>query len=289
MDVLTLLTTVSLVIVGLLAGWVAKHFLNLTNAAALVAVLVLPTFFLLLLRGDIAQFGIPGVLQATIAQAGNAPVTADAVAKVDAGSPESRDGPGSRLLDTRDLVGTDAAEIDQRRAAYFGQATNVLLIREEQWRQMTPAERSTRAILIAIVIYNSMIAGSFDALVVTDDENRPIGVFERDYFLDLLRIPLEVTHLSGDLASFNPTNQQIVAGVQQSNLFTILRHPARRADIAGNKAWVAPDTSRLEAMQTMIENRFELLVVVDEKGSYLGIVTLKDLVARTLAEILAAT
>lgn len=82
---------------------------------------------------------------------------------------------------------------------------------------------SKAVVEIAIAIRGSIICGQFLALVVVDDQQKPVGYFRPEFFLEILRIPL-VSYGSNEIA-FESVYKQL----ESSELGAVLAHPIVRA------------------------------------------------------------
>jgi CBS domain len=269
---------------GFVLALLVRYVLVITNPAILAAVLLVPAAFGLLVDDRLESINLLGV-ELKLREAAAQPVQGDSVARP-ADTAEGEIALG--LFDTSEILGAEAPMQNLEQLAFWAKSTHVLTIRASQWNFEIPVKLQDidgalgRAIPIAVVLYNSLLSGGFEALVVLDDRDMPLGVFEASYFYDLLRIPVDAIVPFGRYADLVPSNDMVLALLQQTNLWGILRGPKVRAESDGNKAWISARASRLEALHTINKKRFDVLVLTDDRGAYAGIVSRNDLVSNLL-------
>jgi hypothetical protein len=241
-------------VVGLAVAWIASKYIDKVDGTSLIALLIIPFAAYLIFSGSLESFkggGIEWKLKAAAA----APALGATV---------------NKKLETGDLVKQIEAGEDLDVAATFGIPTEVIIVNAPLWKTLTHPQRLRAALMVGEVVYNSLVSGSLKALVVTDEGNRPLGLFERDVFLDVLRIPFYLYPVEGDKsqAATQTTVQQMI---QQTELWIILKNPAERAEYGGSKAMLPQAVGRLEALKVMAENNWNAAVVTDVKGANAGV------------------
>ena len=270
-------TSVGYLVVALIAVWAVKRYLQVTETAVLASLLFLPLLLYLVFSGRLGEFKALGV-EAKLVSASATAVGTDAIGKKGEGM-----GPAA-LLDTGDILGGDAPDANLEQAAFWAKAVHVVAIKASQWKNLSSDTHRVRAMGVGVVIYHSLLAGSLKAVVILDDERRPLGVFDAAFFHDMLRVPIDVVAVPLEMQDFVMSPQQVRALFQQTELWIILQNPAIRAENEGNKAWVSRRASRHEALSKMIEDRLEVLVITDDEGRYLGIVTRERLMGQLLLD-----
>ncbi len=268
--------TVLFLLLGFLIAWVTTKLLGITAGPTVAALVFLPVIVTLLFSDRIVElsaFGFEAKLR---------DVAASEISQ-DAKDTELSIWPSELHL------GSDAPERDLASEAFFGRAGHVVTIMgTPQWETLELEQRIDRAVEVAAVIYNSLLAGGYQALVILDGNKVPIGVFEASFFLDLLRIPLDVPALINKYEKFSASREVVRAQLQQTELWVILSFPAQRAELEGNKAWISSRASRLEVLNTMMDKRYEVMVLTDDRGRYAGVVARSDLVSSLLLNTLSS-
>ncbi|CAN7486191.1 CBS domain-containing protein [Bosea sp. LjRoot90] len=248
------LAVICLVLIGLLLVFFAKKLnLELGDAAKSVLV-VLPVAGFLFASGRVAQFEALGI-KATLAQIAKQPVAraqaaAVAIEQQDATSPNFEF--DAMWLNCRPYY------VMSDRTAYSGDKVD-----------------AAKVYKIARSIYSSIICGEFKALIVLGKDDKPIGYFERDIFLQLMRLRLIV--YNGSL----PSDEEITRDLNESELGVILANPVVRAKAQGRKLLIPADTDLEEALKKFQETGFQIAVLLDRRGRFDGIVT-RQIVAEKL-------
>lgn len=278
--------SIPIAIGGLAAGigiaWFFRGVFGIKSGAVLLVVLFVPSIILLITNNRVEIFKAAGFFEVSFRELATEPVSTDASARIDTPQEEIS---GRRLVDAGDILAAGASGQSFERMALFAASTSVIIVRSSQWSNVTPDRRLDMAMPIASVIYNSIISGNFQALVVVDDDSAPLGVFESSYFMELLRIPLDVNTLPSEFAEFRPSRSATRAQVLESRLWALLLAPATRAEIEGNKSWLPETSRRIDSLKFMDENGYKVLVTLDEDGSYSGIVTIGDISNRLLLDM----
>lgn len=252
------IATILLLLAGFALAWLAKKLdLDLGDAAKSV-LLVFPTVIFLLGSGRIAQFELLGV-KATIAQIAKQPVESAqahtiAIEQTAATSPD---------------FDFDAMWLACRPYYVMSEAT-----------AYSDGKLDPRKIYrIARAIYFSITCGQFKALVVLGKDNKPVGYFERDMFLGLLRLRLVVY----DAAL--PSDEEIVAGIRETELGPILQYPVERAQAEGSKFTIPADTKLEEALGKFQESGQQTAILLDRRGRFDGVVTRQTVAEKLLADL----
>lgn len=247
---------ISLVLIGLLLVSVAKKLnLELGDAAKSVLV-ILPVAGFLFASGRVAQFEALGI-KATLTQIAKQPVARAQAAAV---AIEQQDATSPNFDFDAMWLNCRPYYVMSDRTAYNGSGEN-------------PDPR--KVYMIARSIYWSISCGEFKALIVLGKDNRPVGYFERDVFLQLMRLRLVVYNNS------LPSDEEITRDLNESELGLILAHPVARAEAQGRKLMISVDTDLEEALKKFQETGFQTAVLLDRRGRFDGIVT-RQIVAEKL-------
>jgi hypothetical protein len=148
-----------------------------------------------------------------------------------------------------------------------------------------PDELDQEAVLhIATAIRNSIICGRFSALIVLDNDRKPVGFFRRDQFLELLRIVL---------VGYNGIQVDPEAAFRQvagSELGVILKYPVIRAKSPEASRDTVPGSEDIEsAYKKMIAANSEIALITDRLGRFDGIITRAAIEGRIIEGLLAAS
>ncbi|QWG13344.1 hypothetical protein KMZ29_00905 [Bradyrhizobium sediminis] len=147
-----------------------------------------------------------------------------------------------------------------------------------------PDQLDKQAVLhIATAIRNSIVCGRFSALVVVDNDRRPVGFFPRDQFLELLRIVL-VGY--GDAHIDSEAAFRQVAG---SELGVILQNPVIRARSDEASHNTVPGSEDIESVyKKMIADNFAIAMITDRLSRFDGIITRAAIEGKIIERLLAA-
>jgi hypothetical protein len=259
----------AIILIGLGVGLIAalRHLAFDVKGSDWGALLA-PLVAYLVLSGYLAELKAPGF-------------EAKLIAKIEAPVP-------SALVQAHYIVGGDAPFTDIPGAAQWGRAQRVIAIEVDVWEKLTDAERITKGLPVAVSVYQSLLAGGFQGLVVLGEKQKPLGIFEGSYFLDLLRLPLEryAVGIEYEKDVMNPA--QLRAQFLETQLWGVLKFPRQRSEEA-NKAFITYDIPRSKALAKMVEGKFEVLVVLDGAGRYMGVVSRKQLVDQLLLDLAEAS
>jgi CBS domain-containing protein len=242
----------------LLVVFFARRF-KAGSSALLVSLLFAPLLIFLAASGRLVEFKGLGV-EAKFQQKANEPVKPNA-AKI---SPLASSG--------SDIRNSDVV----RRAFAIG--TEVVLVTARADSDV----RHDQVLAVAEQIYPGLLDGKFEALVITDESDRPLGYFPRSYFLDLLRIEILQT-VRGKRKEYE--TRRVYEQLEQTELWGIVAAPAVRAREEGQKQTITISASNAEALAEMLRTKLPILVVVGLDGKYAGIVRQNDIVASLVATL----
>lgn len=154
-----------------------------------------------------------------------------------------------------------------------------------------PALDQRATINIAKSIRASLICGKFQGLVVVDSAKKPVGLFARDQFLELLRLPIEV-YGTGEKCS--PTDQafceKLFKDISATELGPILSHPEERAKSdEAHKVVVAWSASLAESYKKFVDEAVNVAMIIDRHGRFDGIITRSAIESRVVGKLIEAT
>jgi hypothetical protein len=259
-------TVVGLILTGFALVWLSKYGKLGLGEASKTTVILAPLIAFLFLSGKISEFEALG-WKAKFRNLG-----AESVIKA---------------ARTSDLATTSeqANPADFFNEAYWGFCRPYYLLTDSSAKSKEkPDELDKRAVLyIATAIRNSIVCGRFSALIVVDDDRKPVGFFPRDQFLELLRIVL-VGY--GDIQVDGETAFRQVAG---SELGVILMNPVIRAKSDGASLNTVPGTEDIESVyKKMIAANAEIALITDRLGRFDGIITRAAIEGKIIEGLLAA-
>jgi CBS domain-containing protein len=260
----------AIALIGLGVGLVSllRHF-SISIAGTEWGALLAPMMAYLVFSGSLAEFKAPGF-------------EAKLVARIDAPVPR-------RIIQTNYVVGGDAPSADVANNAFWGRGQTVIAVLAETWDKMAEGERVTKGLQVAVSVYQSLLAGGFLGIVVLDVKQRPLGFFEASYFLDVLRVPLDRSAVPSEFEKDVLTPAQIRARFFETQLWSLLRFPRQRVESEANKAFVAYDIPRKDALKKMVEENLEVLVVCDAGDRYMGVLSRRKLVDQLLLDLVEAS
>ena len=155
----------------------------------------------------------------------------------------------------------------------FGAPQRVIVIDGDYWNTLEDWKRHTFSIRMAVSIYQSILAGGFEGLVIIDRLKKPVGIFPRSYFNDLLRLPLDRIAVDEKYEKFVLTNQVITARFRETNLAGVLVHPIRRAELVSNRILASENTSLSKLYKLLQKHNLNSIILTNLRGEYVGIVT----------------
>jgi CBS domain-containing protein len=259
-------TAIALILVGFAFVWLSNYGELGLGEASKTAIILAPLVGFLLLSGKISEFEGLGLKTKFRA------LGAESVIKT---------------ARTSDLATTSdqTNPADFFKEAYWGFCRPYYLLTDGSAKNREkPAELDKRAtVYIATAIRTSIVCGKFLALIVVDDDRKPVGFFPRDQFLELLRIVL-VGY--GDIQIDSEAVFQQVAG---SELGVILQHPVIRAKSDEARHDTVPGTENIESVyKNMIAASADLALITDRLGRFDGIITRTAIEGKIVEGLLAA-
>jgi hypothetical protein len=223
----------AIILIGLGVGLIAAlRHLAIDVKGSDWGALLAPLVAYLVLSGYLAELKAPGF-------------EAKLIAKIEAPVP-------SALVQAHYIVGGDAPFTDIPGAAQWGRAQRVIAIEVDVWEKLTDAERITKGLPVAVSVYQSLLAGGFQGLVVLGEKQKPLGIFEGSYFLDLLRLPLEryAVGIEYEKDVMNPAQLGLAATWEScranswwTNCFSIWPRPRSRGRLRRVPGLSTPDDS----------------------------------------------
>ena len=265
-DLLALIAAIGFLSIGFIALIIAKR-LSIELGASGWTLFFAPVLIYLVFGGFLSEFKAPG-FEAKFREFTNQPVPVG-------------------LLEATELVGLDAPETDIQATTLFAVGQSVIAINASEWDKFSETQKEDQSVATAVAIYQSILAGGFEGLIVLDGDNNPIGFIETSYFYELLRIPLDRNILSSDEQVFVLNKQQRLARLKETRTWTLLKNPEFRGKRDGSKPWIKFSASQADAYKQMINNGYNELVVLDEKGKYKGVLTKERLTDAILSELIS--
>ncbi|MGE0503736.1 MAG: hypothetical protein AB7I79_24110 [Rhizobiaceae bacterium] len=259
--------------IGIIVAWLSGKYIKPVEGTAVLALLLLPFVGYLVFSGKIESIKGGGIEWKLKAEA-SAPALKSAI---------------EGEISTNDLARRIVAAEDVSLLATFGIPHEVVIVKAPLWSPLNHPQRLSGVLKVGELIYVSLLAGKFKALIVVDDNDRPIGLFEREFFLDLLRIPFLLYVVEGSEISDVATPATLRQMIQQTELWTILRHPAERAMNEGSKAFLPTITARLEALKIMSVQEWNAAALTDVQGIYSGTLWRESLSTNLFLTAMGAT
>lgn len=264
------IASIIFLLIGILVAWIGGKQLKIAEGTGLLALILMPFVAYLVFSGSLESFkggGLEWKLRTVVTN----PASGSTIKGV---------------FRTDDLVEKVLQADDTALNAFFGIPVEAIVINTRKWSQLSEAGRKQMAMRTGEVIYQSLLAGSFKCLIVVDGEDRPVGVFDRATFLDLLRVPYTLYPVSGPDTSASATPATVQQMIQQTETWIILMNPEVRALASGNKAVLSNDTSRLQALKTMSAQNWQAAVLTNPLGKLEGVVWRAALLETLLLEFL---
>jgi len=247
-DLWAVVIAAGFVVAGFGLAVVAKRHFNVDNAGLSLSLLVVPFVIFLIASGRIQQFegyGFKASFQAL------------------AGRSISEGKVGGTLISPEKPSLEAIAEMEQALVQLSG-ADNIVFLRAD--REHSRSERVRKALLIK----NSLLAGTLRFVVVVDARGRPLGYFGPHTFLDLIPLQLEFVHRPG---AGEPDNDAMLRAMMQTDYWDIVENPAERAEDWGRQLFLGPDETLAGAFRALHEAAAEGAVVTNRRGEYRGFVT----------------
>lgn len=267
LDILALIISLALFLCCL-AFLVVFQWRKIEVSPTVIGVFLLPIVFYVTLSGTISELA-GGGFSIKLHEISSKPVAA-------------------KSIELGSIVGTDALTADISQAAYFQIGQRVIAIDADAWEKLTEEQKKSRSLLLATSIYQSLLSGGFQGLIVLDGEQKPLGFFEASYFLDLLRLPLDRLAVDSKDKHLTITPEQVRVRLQETNFAALMNFPKVRAEREGNKIWMNDRSQLAELFETVRANRLEVIVLIDFRGRYVGVVSRDDLVDQILGGLLGS-
>jgi energy-coupling factor transporter transmembrane protein EcfT len=264
------IASIAFLLVGMVVAWIAGRQLKIAEGTGLLALILMPFVAYLVFSGSMESFK-GGGLEWKLRTVATAPASGSTLKGV---------------FRTDDLVEKVLQAEDTELNAFFGIPVEAVIVNTSKWAKLSDAGRVQMTLRTGEVIYQSILAGSFKCLVIVDGENRPMGLFEKTAFLDLLRVPYTLYPVSGPDTSAAATSSTVYQMLQQTELWIILKNPDVRALASGSKAVLSSDTSRIEALKTMSVQKWQAAVLTNPLGKLESVVWLPTLLETSLLELL---
>ena len=236
--------------VGLLGILKKHHFDVQISSASIFFSLVL---FYLVLSDSLSEFSVLGI---------------DAKLKSVVARPIDKS-----VIDQTEILGQSSLDKNLTLDVFFGIPQRVIVINGDAWMKLSQIEKHNRWREIRNSVYQSLIAGKFLGLVVTNEKNKPEGIFHADNFKDLLRLPIESLHVNQSKQKYVLKPEEIITRSEQTNLYAVLLNPIRRVQSEGSNISVRFDTPLSELLDLINKHKAKLIIMTDFNGEYLGIVT----------------
>ena len=176
-------------------------------------------------------------------------------------------------IEHTNILGQDALGKNLELATIFGVPQRVIAIDGDAWMELEDNTKEEYWRRIRSSIYQSLLAGQFQGLVITNKLKEPVGVFSADSFLDLLRIPIENPSVSYAEQDFVLTEKEIIVRSKQTNLYAALKNPIYRVSQEGSNVSARFDTPLSNLLDLISEHHVNLIILTDYRGEYIGIVT----------------
>jgi len=249
-----------IVALGLGLGLVAfvSTKLKLDSGALLVSVLFAPAVLYLGLSGRLVEFkglGLEAKFQAIAAK----PV-----------SPISK-------IRTIAPSGSDVQDVAEAKSL-LGMGANVVFVKDVDRRQRVKGQEVSQ---YARRIIPGLLDGSFNALVVVDANQKVLGYFPRTHFLDLLRVVVDPVSRGG-VEKSEVDYPAMYDALMQTKLWDIVEYPRARTESEGQNLLIRSSMSNAQALSEFNKTRQEVAVVVNQDGTYGGILRRPDVMAELL-------
>lgn len=239
------LFAVAVLAAGGLLAFFAFRVLKFDNDLALAGLIVVPLIFLLLVSGQLKDFGAFGV-SAKFKEEANQTV--------------------GKLALKNNLAITDeqASRGDYVREALWQECRPYLVLRPDTVPAKDAPGYDNRIVHIATAVRTSILCGTLQALIVLDERNKVVGFFEPELFLETLRVPLIVYGAS--------PSSGLAAEIRQSELGVVLGAPIQRAlSPEAHRVFVPEGADLVEALEKLKASGADLAVVTNSAGEFRGI------------------
>jgi CBS domain-containing protein len=259
---------VVLPVIFLLCGlgliWVAKHYDLQLGEISRTVLILLPVLFYLILSGKLAELEVTGL------------------------KAKFRDIASEKVIDTARATELAISALEANEPNFFldvmfQQCRPYYVISAKTARKDGKLEREA-VLNIAGSIRAAMVCGKFKGLVVVTETKTPIGMFARDQFLELARIPL-VLYGAGKIVDSN----KVYDDVMSSELGVVISSPEERAKSdEAYKVIVKWNESLDKVYKELIDGGFDTAMIVDRFGRFDGIITRSAIESRVIGKLMEA-
>jgi hypothetical protein len=264
MSLYPVLATIGFLALGIVAAWLGKKWFGLDNSGLYASLLFAPILAYLVFSGQLQEFkgfGIEAKFREIASQ------------KIDI---------SSRIQDS--IAGQKHGTLQ----ALMGGGSDVAVLSTTTVTKFGDAARPTLAFGIAEQIAASMAQGSFELLVIVDDNSRVLGYFPRHWFLDLTSMP-DIHSSRGNDPSFDQMDtKRIERNLRKTYLWDILVNPKGRATTWGKTRVLSTDSTYLDAYRVLTQQSTMAMPVVDSSAKYAGIIRLKDVESKLFGALLTS-
>jgi CBS domain-containing protein len=251
---------------GLAAVWLAAKTKLKLGDVAKTALLLAPLVFYLVVSGRVLEFEGAG-WKVKFRQV----VTQSAIT-------------ASRAVDLAVNI-EEANQPDFFTEAFFGHCRPYYVIKDKTAKSQSDQPNTQASQRIASAIRASILCSRFAALIVVDDDRKPVGYFERDLFLELLHVPLNVQN-----ANPTPDAASLFVQVDSTELGVILRNPVIRArSDDAHHLTISSGTDIGTAYKTIVAAKVSVAPLVDRLGRFDGIITRAAIEARVIEGLIEAS
>jgi len=250
------------ILVGIGLIWLAKHHDIQFGEVSKTALILLPLLAFLVLSGKLTELELSG-LKARFKE-----ITSEKIIDT------------ARAADFA-ISSSESNDPNFFRDAVFQQCRAYYVISDNSAKK-DGAVVPNAAINIAKSIRASIICGKFQGLVVVDSAKKPIGLFSRHQFIEILRLPLEVYS-----AAVPPDWEKLFKDIMASELGVVLANPEirGRSDEA-HRVTVAWNDQLQDAYKKMNESGVEVAMITDRQGRFDGIVTRSAIESRVIGKLI---
>ena len=248
---------------GFVLAIIGKKRFSIDNSAFFASLIFAPMLAYLILFGRLSEFKGFGI-ELKLLEAAAAPVEILEV-KTSTISPTSQS--------AKEVIAQSQLK------AYFGIGSEVVILRAPKKQEEVGFREVFR---VANQLYSSLLQGSLQFFVILDDSDQVLGYFEKDIFLDILRIEIEQV-IRGKRNKYE--TEIAKEQLQQTQLWDIVSFPRLKAESWGLNTTIGAKTSKLDALKTMVQKDLSAIVVTDEGRKYKGIVKREDIVSDLLINL----
>lgn len=246
------LATIGFLTLGILAAWLSNKCFSLDNSGLYVSLFFAPILTYMVVSGQILEFKGFGV-EAKFHEI------------------------ASRKIDLSDTIKNSiAGKKHGTFQAMFGGGSEVAILSIQTIAKAGDSGRSDLAFNIGEQIAASIAQGTFELLVIVDDNKHVLGYFPRHWFLDLMSIADIHTSRGNDPHFDQYDHKSRERKLQKTYLWDILVKPKDRVDGWGKTRVLNTDATYLDAYQALTKESITAIPVVDESSRYVGIIEWKD-------------